>query len=56
MRAWSLIFFVFAAISALFGFTGLAEATAGIAVVLFWIFLVLGFGALAWGISTRNRD
>jgi uncharacterized membrane protein YtjA (UPF0391 family) len=41
MLRWSLIFFVVAIIAAIFGFTGIAAASAGIAKVLFFIFLVL---------------
>lgn len=55
VRAWSFIFFGFAAISALFGFAGIAQATAGIAVLLFWVFVILGLAAAAWGYATRDR-
>jgi uncharacterized membrane protein YtjA (UPF0391 family) len=41
MLAWVIIFLVISLLAALFGFTGLAVATAGIAKVLFFIFLVL---------------
>jgi uncharacterized membrane protein YtjA (UPF0391 family) len=55
MLYWAFIFLVIALVAALFGFTGIAEASAGIAQVLFIIFLVLFLGAviLALGIIGR---
>ncbi|MCA0994430.1 MULTISPECIES: DUF1328 domain-containing protein [Roseobacteraceae] len=41
MLYWALLFFVVAIVAALFGFGGIASASAGIAQVLFFIFLVL---------------
>lgn len=41
MLFWALAFLVVAIIAAAFGFTGIAAASAGIARVLFFIFLVL---------------
>jgi uncharacterized membrane protein YtjA (UPF0391 family) len=41
MLRWALIFFVVALIAAVFGFFPLAVAAAGIAKILFFIFLVL---------------
>lgn len=41
MLRWALIFFVVALIAALLGFTGTAVAAAGIAKILFYLFLVL---------------
>lgn len=41
MLHWSLVFLVVALIAAVFGFTGIAATSAGIARVLFGIFLVL---------------
>ena len=41
MLRWALVFFIVAIIAALFGFTGIAIASAGIAKILFIIFLVL---------------
>lgn len=41
MLHWSLVFLVVALIAALFGFSGIAAASAGIARVLFGIFLIL---------------
>ena len=41
MLYWALIFLVVAIIAGLFGFGGIASASAGIAQVLFFIFLVI---------------
>lgn len=40
MLKWSAIFFVVAIVAAIFGFGGIAEGAAGIAKVLFFIFLI----------------
>jgi uncharacterized membrane protein YtjA (UPF0391 family) len=42
MLSWALMFLVIAIIAALFGFGGIATASAGIAKILFFIF-VIGF-------------
>lgn len=41
MLGWALTFFVVAVIAAIFGFGGIASASAGIAQILFFIFLAL---------------
>lgn len=41
MLYWSLIFLVVALIAAVFGFSGIAATSAGIARVLFGLFLIL---------------
>jgi uncharacterized membrane protein YtjA (UPF0391 family) len=41
MLRWALIFFIVALLAAVFGFSGIALAAAGIAKILFYIFLVL---------------
>lgn len=41
MLGWALTFLVVAVIAAVFGFGGIASASAGIAQVLFFIFLAL---------------
>lgn len=46
MLSWALTFFVVAIIAAVLGFTSVAGATAGIAKILFFIFLVLTLVAL----------
>ena len=41
MLSWAIIFFVVALIAAVLGFGGIATASAGIAQILFFVFLVL---------------
>ena len=43
MLRWAFIFLIIAVVAALFGFTNIAVAAAGIAKLLFFIFLVLVF-------------
>jgi len=49
MLRWSLIFLIVALVAALFGFTGIAESAAGIAKILFFIFVALFVIALIAG-------
>lgn len=46
MLVWALVFFAVAIVAALFGFGGIASAAAGIAQILFFIFVVLFLAAL----------
>ncbi|WP_170448374.1 DUF1328 domain-containing protein [Ruegeria arenilitoris] len=46
MLSWALIFFALAIVAGIFGFGGVASASAGIAQILFVIFLVLFIGSL----------
>lgn len=41
MVRWILIFIVIALIAAIFGFGNIAEGATDIAIIIFWIFLVL---------------
>jgi len=41
MLHWALVFFIVAIVAAIFGFGGIASASAGIAQILFFIFLAL---------------
>lgn len=50
MLRWALIFFVVAIVAALFGFTDIASAAAGIAKILFFIFMTLFLIALIGGL------
>lgn len=54
MLKWALIFLVIALIAALFGFTDIAAASAGIAKILFAIFLFLFLGAIILGLILGN--
>ncbi len=53
MLRWALGFFVVAVIAALLGFGGVAFAAAGIAKILFYIFLVLFLVSLAGHLFRR---
>lgn len=57
MLSWALIFFVVAIIAAVFGFGGIASASAGIAQILFFIFLVLFVVSLVMAMfGGRDKD
>jgi uncharacterized membrane protein YtjA (UPF0391 family) len=53
MLYWALVFFIVSIIAAVFGFTGIAVATAGIAKILFFVFLVLFVLSLIFGMRRR---
>jgi uncharacterized membrane protein YtjA (UPF0391 family) len=53
MLNWALIFFIVAIIAAIFGFGGVAFAAAGIAKILFFLFLVLFVISLVAGVTRR---
>ena len=55
MLRWAVVFLVIALVAALFGFTDIATASAGIAKILFGIFLVLFLGALLIGLFVGKR-
>ena len=54
MLYWALVFLVIAIIAALFGFGVIASAAAGIAKMLFFIFLVVFVISLIFGLSRRG--
>ena len=55
MLKWAVIFLIIALIAAIFGFTDIAAASAGIAKVLFAIFLVLFLAAVFIGLVVGKR-
>ena len=55
MLYWALMFLVVALIAAAFGFGGIAGAAAGIAKILFFVFLVLFIGSLIMGLVNRRN-
>ena len=55
MLRWAVIFLIIALIAALFGFTDIAAASAGIAKILFGIFLVLFLVMVALGLFAARR-
>jgi len=46
MLYWAIMFFIVAIVAAVFGFGGIASASAGIAQILFFIFIALTIIAL----------
>lgn len=55
MLRYALIFFVIAIIAAVFGFGGIAGAASQIAVLLFWVFIVLfAIGLVMHLVGGRN--
>ncbi len=55
MLKWAVIFLLIALVAALFGFTDIASASAGIAKILFGIFLVLFLAAVFIGLVVGKR-
>jgi uncharacterized membrane protein YtjA (UPF0391 family) len=53
MLRWALIFFIVALVAAVFGFWGIVAAAAGIAKLLFFLFLVLFLISLVGGLVRR---
>jgi uncharacterized membrane protein YtjA (UPF0391 family) len=54
MLRYALGFFIVALIAAVFGFTGIAVAAAGIAKLLFFVFVILFLLSLLAGIVRRS--
>jgi uncharacterized membrane protein YtjA (UPF0391 family) len=55
MLKWAVVFLIIAIVAGIFGFTGVEQASASIAKVLFGIFLVLFVGALALGLFLGSK-
>lgn len=53
MLRWALIFFLVALFAAVLGFTGIAAAAAGIAKVIFYLFVILFALTLLGHVSRR---
>jgi len=53
MLRWALIFFVVALMAAVLGFTGIAVAAAGVAKVLFFLFVILFLVTLLGHVARR---
>lgn len=56
MLYWAAVFFVIAIIAAVLGFGGVAVAAAGIAKILFYVFLIFFVVALVMGIGRRGTS
>ena len=55
MLYWALVFLVVSLVAALFGFGGIAATAAGIAQILFYIFVVLFLATLIAGLVAGRR-
>jgi uncharacterized membrane protein YtjA (UPF0391 family) len=55
MLRWAVIFLTIALVAALFGFTGIASAAAGIAKFLFFLFLVMCLIFFIIGVSVGRK-
>jgi uncharacterized membrane protein YtjA (UPF0391 family) len=53
MLHYALVFFLIAIVAAVFGFGGIAVASAGIAKILFYLFLVIFLVTLVMGVARR---
>ncbi|HVK62023.1 MAG TPA: DUF1328 domain-containing protein [Bdellovibrionales bacterium] len=56
MLYWALVFFIVSLVAGIFGFGGVAEATAGIAQILFYVFLVFFVVTLIAGLASGGND
>ena len=54
MLGWAVVFLIIALVAAVFGFGGIAVASAGIAKILFFLFLVLFVISLLFGWRGRG--
>ena len=54
MLGWAVVFLIIVLVAAIFGFGGIAAASAGIAKLLFFIFLVLFVISLIFGWRGRR--
>ena len=55
MLKWSFIFLVIAIIAGIFGFTGIEESAAGIAKILFFIFIGIWLVILVLGLTIFKK-
>lgn len=53
MLRWSVIFLIIAIVAAIFGFGGISESAAGIAKILFYIFIIVFIISLIFGGTKR---
>jgi uncharacterized membrane protein YtjA (UPF0391 family) len=53
MLGWALAFFLIAIVAAVFGFGGIATASAGIAKILFFLFVVIFLVTLIMSMARR---
>jgi len=55
MLRMALAFLILALVAAVFGFGGIAIASAGIAKLLFYLFLIVFLVSLVWGVVVGRR-
>jgi len=55
MLQWALAFLILALVAAFFGFGGIAAASAGIAKILFYVFVIVFAIALVGGVLSVRR-
>jgi uncharacterized membrane protein YtjA (UPF0391 family) len=55
MLGWAIFFFILAILASIFGFGGLSAAFAGVAKILFFVFIILFVVALVFGFRGRRR-
>ncbi len=55
MLYWALVFFIVSLVAGIFGFGGVASATAGIAQILFYVFLVFFVVTLIAGLASGGN-
>jgi uncharacterized membrane protein YtjA (UPF0391 family) len=55
MLGWAILFFILAVVASIFGFGGMAAAFAGVAKILFFVFVILFILALIFGFRGRSR-
>ena len=53
MLGWAVLFLIIALVAALFGFGVIASAAADIAMILFWVFVVIFLVTLVLGLVRR---
>lgn len=56
MLRWAMGFLILALVAALFGFGGLASASAGIAQILFYLFLLVFLVTVVLGLVSGRRS
>lgn len=54
MLYWAFVFLVIALVAAVLGFGGIAVASAGIAKILFFVFLIIFLATLIMGLARRG--
>lgn len=56
MLGWALTFLIVALIAAVFGFGGVAAAATDIAMIIFYLAIVLFLVSLVWGMFSRRSS